>query len=72
MPKKKNIPPKSLNDSRPAALSSLVMTTFEKIVRDELLDTVQAKLDLFQFAYRPGVGVGVCGEVAMRWALHFT
>lgn len=45
------------------------MTTFEKIVRDELLDTVQTNLDLIQFAYRPGGGVG---ELAMRRALHFT
>lgn len=59
---KKNIPPKSLNVSRPVAFFSLVMTPFEKTVRDELLDTVQAKLDLFQFAYRPGGGVGEFGS----------
>lgn len=42
--KKKTFPPKSLSDCRPAALFSLPTKTFEEIVRDELLDTVQARI----------------------------
>ncbi|XDV19566.1 hypothetical protein PO909_025015 [Leuciscus waleckii] len=49
--------PKTLNDFRPVALTSLVMKTFERLVKDALLDTVQDKLDPLQFAYRSGRGV---------------
>lgn len=49
--------PVSLNDFRPVALTSLIMKTLEKIVKDELLKSVQDLLDPFQFAYRPNRGV---------------
>ena len=49
--------PKSLNDYRPVALTSFVMKTFEKIVKEEILCVPQTKLDPLQFAYRAGRGV---------------
>lgn len=48
---------KALNDFRPVALTSLLMKSFERIVKDDLMNTVQANLDPLQFAYRPGRGV---------------
>lgn len=55
IPKIKN--PGCLNDFRPVALTSLTMKTLEKIVRDNLLISVQDHLDPLQFAYRPQRGV---------------
>ncbi len=49
--------PKTLNDFRPVALTSLVMKCFEKFVRDELLLKTQNLLDLLQFAYQARRGV---------------
>lgn len=37
--------PKILNDFRPMSLTSLVMKTFERTGKDNLIDTVQANLD---------------------------
>lgn len=48
---------KTLNDFRPMALTSLVMKSFERIVKDELMNTAQANSDPLQFAYRAGRGV---------------
>ena len=53
----KNQAPKSLNDYRPVALTSLIMKVFERIVKEALLTAVQADLDPLQFAYRSGRGV---------------
>lgn len=39
------------------ALTSLVMKSFERIVKDELMNTAQANSDPLQFAYRAGRGV---------------
>ncbi|XDV11492.1 hypothetical protein PO909_000423 [Leuciscus waleckii] len=47
----------SLKDYRPVALTSLVMKSFEKIVRKEILASTQSALDPMQFAYRSGRGV---------------
>lgn len=57
VPVPKNNVPKSLNEFRPIALTSLIMKSFERIVKDALMTMVQANLDPFQFAYRPGRGV---------------
>ncbi|KAI5086940.1 gastrula zinc finger protein XlCGF28.1-like, partial [Silurus meridionalis] len=57
VPVPKNNAPTSLNEYRPVALTSLIMKTFERIVKDTLLSMVQANLDPFQFAYRSGRGV---------------
>ena len=57
VPVPKNKCTKTLNDFRPVALTSLVMKSFERIVKDELMNTVQANLDPLQFAYRAGRGV---------------
>lgn len=57
VPVPKSASPKSLNGFRPVALTSLVMKSFEKIVKETLLTCVQDNLDPFQFAYRSGRGV---------------
>ncbi len=52
VPVRKTSYPKTLNDFRPVALTSLVMKCFEKFVRDELLLKTQSLLDPLQFAYQ--------------------
>lgn len=49
--------PKTWNDYRPIALSSLAMKTFEHIDKVDLLNSVQDMLDPFQFAYKANRGV---------------
>ena len=49
--------PKILNDFRPVALTSLVMKTFEKLVKQVLLEKLEQQLDPLQFAYRASRGV---------------
>ena len=49
--------PKVLNDFRPVALTSLVMKSFERLIKSEILLQVEEQLDHLQFAYRPGRGV---------------
>lgn len=49
--------PKSLNDFRPIALTSLVMKSLEKLIKAELLKTTEHRLDPLQFAYRTKRGV---------------
>lgn len=55
VPKSKN--PKELSDFRPVALTSLVMKTFERVLKEELVFLVFGKLDPLQFAYQAGKGV---------------
>ena len=43
-------------DFRPIALTSLVMKSFERILKDEITSMVQGKLDPLQFAYQEGKG----------------
>ncbi len=57
MPVAKVKTPKSINDFRPIALTSLVMKVFEKIIKRELVKAVEDILDPFQFAYRSKRGV---------------
>lgn len=49
--------PKALNNFRPVALTSLVMESFEKNVKKQVLTQVVKHLDPSQFAYRTGRGV---------------
>ena len=49
--------PNTLNDFRPVAPTSLVMKSFERIVKRLLLFRVGAALDPGQFAYRASRGV---------------
>ncbi len=49
--------PKTLNDFRPVALTSILMKNFEKLVRSEILKITEHALDPMQFAYRPHRGV---------------
>lgn len=51
----KNSCTKTWNDFRPVALPG--NKVFERIVKDDLMNTVQADLDPLQFAYRLGWGV---------------
>jgi len=67
VPIAKCCPPKSLNDFRPVALTSLVMKSFEKIIKEAVLLQVGDQLDPLQFAYRSGRGV----EDAVITLLHF-
>lgn len=46
-----------IHDFRPVALTSLVMKTFEKLVKQQILKQVEDQLDPFQSAYRAGRGV---------------
>ncbi len=49
--------PKVFNDFRPVALTSLVMKSFEKLIKRDLLSKTEHLLDPLQFAYRAGRGV---------------
>ena len=49
--------PKALNDFRPVALTSVVMKSFERLVKEELLAKTECCLDPLQFAYRAKRGV---------------
>ena len=49
--------PKTLNDFRPVALTSLVMKQFERLIKSELVGKTESLLDPYQFAYREGRGV---------------
>lgn len=48
--KKKANPPRSLNEYSPVALTSLFMKSFEKIIKDMLLNIVQANHNPLQSA----------------------
>lgn len=49
--------PTSINDFRPIALTSLVMKSFEKLIKAELLKATEHLIDPLQFAYRSKRGV---------------
>ncbi len=49
--------PKTVGDFRPVALTSVLMKTFEKLVRSETLRQTEHTLDPVQFAYTPHRGV---------------
>ena len=51
-PVPKNNKPKSMNDYRPVALTSLVMKVFKRIVLRKLLSQTELHLDQNQFAYK--------------------
>lgn len=57
VPVPKVIAPKSLKEFRPAALTFFVMKTLEKPVKNEILSLSLDKVDLLQFAYKPGRGL---------------
>ena len=57
VPVAKSSNPKSLNDFRPVALTSLIMKQFEKLVKSELVAKTEHLLDPLQSAYRAGRGV---------------
>lgn len=50
--RKKNSHSKTLYDAGPAALTLLVMKSFEKLIKKELLDRTEHHLNPWQFAYR--------------------
>lgn len=51
IPVAKNNHPVVLNDFRPVALTSLVMKSFERLLKKELLIKVEGSFDPLQFAY---------------------
>ena len=55
IPKKSK--PKSLNDLRPVALTSLVMKAMEKIIKQHIIRATDPLMDPLQFAYRARRGV---------------
>lgn len=57
VPVAKNNHPKVPNDYRPVALTSLVMKSFEKLIKHELLVNTQHLLDPLQSAYGMGRGL---------------
>lgn len=57
VPVAKNTFPKELNDLRPVALTSVVMKTFEQLVKRIRTNNVQGLLDPMQFAYQANRGV---------------
>lgn len=57
IPVPKSNSPKVLNDLRPVALTSLVMKSFEKLVKMEIVRQTEQALDPMQFAYRAHRGV---------------
>lgn len=59
--------PKTLNDYRPVALTSVVMKSFEHMVKKSLLSMTQTIIDPLQFAYQPRKGV----EDAVATLLNF-
>lgn len=58
VPVAKTKKPSTLNDFRPIALTSLIMKTLEKLIKNMVLSQVEEFLDPLQFAYRSGTGVG--------------
>ena len=56
-----------MNDYRPVALTSVIMKSFERIVKCHLFSKVRDYLDQHQFAYREGRGV----EDAIVTVLHY-
>ncbi len=52
IPIPKSTYPNELNDFRPVALTSLVMKTFEKLLKDEIVSLVFGKMDPLQFAHQ--------------------
>ncbi|XP_039459779.1 uncharacterized protein LOC116320226, partial [Oreochromis aureus] len=55
IPKRNN--PKSLNDLRPVALTSLVMKAMEKIIKQHIIRATNPRMDPLLFAYRACRGV---------------
>ena len=65
LPKKPK--PKALNDFRPVALTSVVMTFLERLDLTYLKSVTNFSMDSFQFAYRKNR----CTDDAGAFALHF-
>lgn len=53
----KNNNPKQPDKFRPVMLSSLIMTFFEKIIKDLIVKATEEKLDPLQFTYQAGNNV---------------
>lgn len=57
IPIPKKTKPKTLNDLRPVALTSLVMKAMEKIIKQHIIRATDSLMDPLQFAYRAGRSV---------------
>ena len=54
------------NDYRPVALTSVIMKSFERLVKDHITSTLPDSLDTLQFAYRHNM----CTYDAIAITLH--
>jgi len=52
VPVPKTASPEHLNDDRPVALTSVVMTCFERLIKDYICAFLPPSMDPLQFAYR--------------------
>uniref|UniRef100_A0A669DLI1 Reverse transcriptase domain-containing protein n=1 Tax=Oreochromis niloticus TaxID=8128 RepID=A0A669DLI1_ORENI len=68
IPVPKNSKPSSLNDYRPAALTSVVMKVFERLLKNIISSSIPDSTDPLQFAYRPNRST----EDAIAHVLHTT
>lgn len=68
IPVVKNNHPVVLNDFRPVALTSLVVKSFERLLK-EILTKVEDSLDPLQFAYRARRGVEDATATLLNWYL---
>ena len=66
VPVPKGSNPKTLNDFRPVALTSVVMKVFERLVLKYLKSVTETNMDPLQFAFRSNRGV----DDAVAMALH--
>lgn len=58
-----------MNDYRPVALTSIIMTGFEQLVMDYIKDTVDSNLDPHQYAYRKNRSVSDAVSAVVHSAL---
>ena len=65
VPKKAKVT--ELNDYRPAALTSVIMKCFERLVKDHITSILPDTLDPLQFAYRPSKST----DDAIATTLHY-
>ncbi|CAJ1071343.1 hypothetical protein L3Q82_007879 [Xyrichtys novacula] len=66
VPEPKTKCPAELNDCRPAALTSRIMETLERLILHHLRSEVRDKLDSLQFTYKEHIGV----DDAVLYMLH--
>ena len=69
VPVTKKVNVTELNDYCPVALTSVIMTCFEKLVKDHITSTLRDTLDPLKFAYRPNRSTDDAIDIALHTAL---